>query len=330
MELAIDVVVEARSEELTAFLLGFLRGDSDGVQKDARHLYRLHLGLGTAGMARSAVGWGPRYHRIDSLLDAHTSGNYDEAARAADVEATQQQRAGEYAAAHATLHRAIRALEGAGASASSATLLGPFHLLHSYMLAKRLIHHNDHRGAARLLLRVARRIARFPAHAVPILTSAVIESQRAELPAPAFQYVSLLVTDPTYRQELDPQLRRKFETIVRRGVGAGGKEEDEEEEEDKEDDGAAGPVPMCIASGRYMTAKGAEAADGIEEAWCICPNSGMPALLVAYRRFIDAEAALAADGVARDPVCTQSIRKADLVRISAADILQRKSQRMKR
>lgn len=46
VEMAIDIVVEARVEALTASLLHFLNGDSDGVHKDAHHLYRLHLALG--------------------------------------------------------------------------------------------------------------------------------------------------------------------------------------------------------------------------------------------------------------------------------------------
>lgn len=254
----------------------------------------------------------------------HTQGNYDEAAKAADLHATQQQAAGEYGAAHATLHQAIRALEDAGASVPG-PLRGHFYLLHAYALAKRLIQHDDHRSAARLLLRVARRIAAFPAHPVPILTSAVIECQRAGLAGPAFQYASLLVTDPAYREGLDPQVRRKFETIVRRGFGVAAEQEPEDEKDDgHDDDDAAASRPMCIASGRFMGQRSEEASTGeAGQAWCVCPNSRMPALLMEYRRFIDAEAAVAPDGVAMDPVCGEPIRKADLVRMSAAEVLKR-------
>jgi len=48
VDLALHIVVEARNEELTASLLRFLDGASDGVQKDAHHLYRLHLALGAS------------------------------------------------------------------------------------------------------------------------------------------------------------------------------------------------------------------------------------------------------------------------------------------
>lgn len=255
---------------------------------------------------------------------AHTQGNYDEAAKAADLHATQQQAAGEYGAAHTTLHQAIQALEDAGARVPG-PLRGHFHLLHAYALAKRLIQHDDHRGAARLLLRAARRIAAFPAHPVPILTSVVIECQRAGLVGPAFEYASLLVTNPAYRESLDPQVRRKFETIVRRGAGVGGGTEQERgEEKDEEQDDAAASRPMCIASGRFMAKRSEGGSAGeAEQPWCVCPNSRMPALLMEYRRFIDAEAVIAPDGVATDPVCGQFIRKAELVRVSAAEIIKK-------
>jgi hypothetical protein len=151
---------------------------------------------------------------------------------------------------------------------------------------------------------------------VPILTSVVIECQRAELAGSAFKYALLLVTDPAYQQELDPQLRRKFETIVRRGVGVVA-EGGETEEVDGSIDGRC--LPMCLASGRYMSARAGTAE--VEDAWCICPNSHMPALLLEYRRFIDAEAAAAPDGTATDPVCGKPIHKADLVRVAATDVL---------
>lgn len=212
----------------------------------------------------------------------------------------------------------MRALGDAGAIVPSA-LRSHFHLLHSYTLAKRLIQHNEHHGAARLLLRIARRIAAFPVHAVPILTSVVIACQRAELGGPAFRYASLLVTDAAYRQQLDPQLRRKFETIVRRGAGVGAGSSTDQEEEEEEDESSC--PSMCIASGRYMSSHAEEAAESAEEAWCICPNSRMPALLLEYRRFLEAEAAVAPEGIATDPVCGQPIHKADLVRVSAADVL---------
>jgi WD repeat-containing protein 19 len=39
-----------------------------------------------------------------------------------------------------------------------------FTLLHSYMLVKKLVKRGDHDGAARMLLRIAESISKFPSH----------------------------------------------------------------------------------------------------------------------------------------------------------------------
>jgi WD repeat-containing protein 19 len=52
-------------------------------------------------------------------------------------------------------------------------------LLHSYIIVKNLVKRGKHHNAAQMLLRVAYNINQFPQHIVPILTSAVVECQRA-------------------------------------------------------------------------------------------------------------------------------------------------------
>lgn len=66
-------------------------------------------------------------------------------------------------------------------------------LLHSYILVKTHVALGDHGTAARLLVRVARDISKFPRHVVPILTSTVIECHRSGLRRTAFEYASLLM-----------------------------------------------------------------------------------------------------------------------------------------
>ena len=56
-----------------------------------------------------------------------------------------------------------------------------------------MVRRGDHEGAARMLLRVARSISRFPTHIVPVLTSTVIECQRSGLRNSAFEYASTLM-----------------------------------------------------------------------------------------------------------------------------------------
>ena len=52
-------------------------------------------------------------------------------------------------------------------------------VLHSYTLARLHVRRGEHRTAARMLLRVANNISKFPSHVVPILTSTVIECHRS-------------------------------------------------------------------------------------------------------------------------------------------------------
>ncbi|KAF5840991.1 hypothetical protein DUNSADRAFT_14848 [Dunaliella salina] len=52
---------------------------------------------------------------------------------------------------------------------------------------------NDHTTAARMLVRVARNISKFPKHIVPILTSTIIECNRAGLKKTAFEYAAMLM-----------------------------------------------------------------------------------------------------------------------------------------
>lgn len=77
-------------------------------------------------------------------------------------------------------------------------LLRALMLLHSYILVKSLVAINDHLNAARMLVRVAHSISKFPKHVVPILTSTVIECHRSGLKKTAFEYASMLMR-PEYR-----------------------------------------------------------------------------------------------------------------------------------
>merc|ERR1712217_748441 len=88
-------------------------------------------------------------------------------------------------------------------------------ILHSYVIVKRLVKGGDHATAAQMLLRVAKNIQQFPAHIVPILTSVVIECQRAKLSTEAYQYACMLMR-PEYRPQVAEQYKKKIENIVRK------------------------------------------------------------------------------------------------------------------
>lgn len=87
-------------------------------------------------------------------------------------------------------------------------------VIHSYILVRARVQLGDHEGAARLLVRVADHISRFERHTVPILTSCVIECQRAGLKRSAHDVASTLMRKE-YRDQIAPAHKRKIESIVR-------------------------------------------------------------------------------------------------------------------
>lgn len=288
---AIDIVGKARSDALTHTLIDFLMGEPDGVPKDPNYIYRLYIALG----------------------------NFPQAARTAVVIARQEQELGNYKQAHAILYETnIQLLEQRVHVPQ--TLRQPFILLHSYLLVRRLIKRADHPSAARMLLRVAKNISKFPSHIVPILTSTVVECFRVGLKTEAFEYAGVLMR-PEYRQKIDEKFKRKIEAMVRRP----GKQQDADEpdktiEEPKSPCPISGQmiprtelecpttkdeIPMCVVTGWHME----------REDWCVCPNSRMPALYSEYVKYIQVEQQANNDAASTpgeilpvlDPVCGNPI-----------------------
>lgn len=310
--------------------------------------------------------------------EQQAQGNYQEA-RTAVYEALHNLEGEEVAATSAS--------EGKCSSSSESRLRlqHRFVLLHSYALVKILIRHEHHEGAARLLLRVAQDAVHhhnssnsssyssssfyssssassclFPKsqqqvqQVVRLLTLVVVQCQRVGFLQEAFDHASVLVTNASYRNELDPAVRRKVETIVRRGAGGGGAHAAAEENDGDRmcaatqeealsrcpfcdvflsltqlhchhgrDNGMHDPdilLPMCIVTGRHM-----ERGD-----WCFCPNSGMPALYSEYLKYIDMERSggggktgtgtATAVAVALDPICGKPITKNQLIHLAPSEV----------
>jgi WD repeat-containing protein 19 len=124
------------------------------------------------------------------------------------------QELGNYKLAHSQLLETCRELTAQNKRVP-AELSRQLLLLHSYVLVKTLVKFNDHAAAARMLVRVAKSISKFPRHIVPILTSTVIECQRSGLKSTAFEYASMLMR-PEYRKGISEQYRAKIEKIVRK------------------------------------------------------------------------------------------------------------------
>merc|ERR1719210_921662 len=82
-------------------------------------------------------------------------------------------------------------------------------ILHSYILVKIHVKRGDHMKGARMLIRVANNISKFPSHIVPILTSTVIECHRSGLKNSAFTYAAMLMR-PEYRKDIDEKYKKKI------------------------------------------------------------------------------------------------------------------------
>ena len=161
----------------------------------------------------------------------------------------------------------------------------------------------EHLSAARMLIRVAKHISRFPMHIVPILTSTIIECHRAGLRASAFEYATTLMR-PEYRQQIGEAYKRKIEAIVRKP----GERTDVDEVETPspfdpnvlvaettlECPSTRNTLPYCLATGRHI----------VLSDLTMCPNCAFPALFSAFTQIIEAEGSC--------PMCQQEITLASI------------------
>jgi len=178
IDTAIEVVGKANNDTLTHQLIDFLVGERDGVPKDPNYIYRLYMALK----------------------------KYDDAAKTALIIARQEQEMGNYNLARTVLYETIRQLEDCDVNVPL-QMRNQFVALHSYECAKSLMKQKDHLGAARLFLRVAQNVSKFPLHTVGILTATVIECKRAKLNASCYEYAVMLMSQ--HRKKIQPDEVRK-------------------------------------------------------------------------------------------------------------------------
>lgn len=238
LNLAIEVVGKSGDNHLSRQLIDFLMGETDGIPKDAKFLFRLY-------MAKK---------------------QYKEAAKTAIIIAREEQSLGNYRNAHDVLFNMYQELltNNIPVPADMKTNLM---ILHSYTLARIHIKQGDHLKGARMLLRVAKNISKFPTHTVPILTSTVIECHRSGLFQSAFNYASILMR-PEHRNDIDEKYRKKFEGIIRKRPKKDGGESVEEPPKNTPCLFCSNPVPesdlycpqcknnlpYCVATGYHVTA----------------------------------------------------------------------------
>ncbi|KAI9206652.1 uncharacterized protein BJ171DRAFT_597315 [Polychytrium aggregatum] len=284
VDYAIQTVGVAKSDLLTHQLIDFLMGETDGVPKDAKYIFKLYMSLG----------------------------QFKEAARTAIIIAREEQTLGNYRAAHDLLLDNFRQLKLTKTRVPS-EIERMLMILHSYILVKTLVKLGDHTKAARMLIRVSNNISKFPAHVVPILTSTVIECQRAGLKKEAFEFAAMLMRRE-YRQKVDAKYKKKIEQIIRQ-EGKPRPEKDESIEETSTPcPFCSNPVPesvldciecknhlpYCIATGRHMVASD----------WSQCPRCEFPAL---FSEFVDLVGRTGLCPMCSNEISAESIRQAGTV-----------------
>nr|XP_030126799.3 WD repeat-containing protein 19 isoform X2 [Taeniopygia guttata]XP_030126800.3 WD repeat-containing protein 19 isoform X2 [Taeniopygia guttata] len=276
MEMAIETVGRAKDEALTNQLIDYLMGEGDGMPQDAKYLFRLYMAL--------------KQHR--------------EAARTAIIIAREEQCSGNYRNARDVLFSMYSELKTQKIKISS-EMATNLMILHSYILVKIHVKRGDHMKGARMLIRVANNISKFPSHIVPILTSAVIECHRAGLKNSAFSFAAMLMR-PEYRSKIDPKYKKKIETMVRR-----------RDTSEIEEPTTACPycafqlpecellcpscknnLPYCIATGRHM----------VRDDWTVCPHCDFPALYTEFKSLLQTENVC--------PMCSERINTVDLKKIN--------------
>lgn len=254
LDKAIALVAADGSDTLAHRLVDFLTGEQDGVAKNPIWVFKLYMALG----------------------------NHKRAADTALILAKNDSEMGLYRSAHEHLRTAAQALLDAKARLPS-PVARQLELLHGYLLVKRLVAINDHVGAAWMLRRAAARLSAFKVHTVQVLTSAVIECQRAGYKRTAHGYAMQLMR-PEYRNEVNPKFRRKIEALVRHP---------RDEEADTEltpcpvcaarigayalsCPACKSQLPMCIASGQHILA----------EELCTCPHCAWPARYSSFTEYL--------------------------------------------
>ncbi|XP_066488488.1 WD repeat-containing protein 19 isoform X1 [Tiliqua scincoides] len=276
IEMAIETVGQAKDEVLTNQLIDYLMGESDGLPKDAKYLFRLYMALK----------------------------QYPEAARTAIIIAREEQCAGNYRNAHDVLFSMYSELKTQNIKIPS-EMATNLMILHSYILVKMHVKCGDHMKGARMLIRVANNISKFPSHIVPILTSTVIECHRAGLKKSSFGFAAMLMR-PEYRNKIDLKYKKKIEAMVRRP--------DTSEAEEPTTPcpycefllpecellcpGCKNNLPYCIATGRHM----------VKDDWTVCPHCDFPALYSEFRNLLQNESTC--------PMCSEKVNIVNLKKIA--------------
>ncbi|KAG5897933.1 hypothetical protein JTB14_014047 [Gonioctena quinquepunctata] len=286
---AIDVVASSNDDSLSNTLIEFLLGESDGLPKDPKYLFRLY-------MAKK---------------------QYREASKSALIIANEEQINGNYRNAHDVLFAMCQELKQNGIKIPY-EMYANLMLLHSYILVRLHVRRGDHLKGARMLIRVANNISKFPSHVVPILTSTVIECHRASLRQAAYKYATTLM-NPEHRRSIDPKYSKKIEAVVRKPPKNGKDGEpiiDPVEpltpcpycenvlpETEVTCSSCKNNIPFCIITGRHI----------LNGDLTACPECDFPALRTEYLEFLENES--------QCPMCSEKVDSRRLIKVDAKPYL---------
>ncbi|XP_064636625.1 WD repeat-containing protein 19-like isoform X3 [Lineus longissimus] len=272
IEMAIETVGRANDDQLTHQLIDHLMGETDNMPKDAKYLFRLYMALK----------------------------QFREAARTAIIIAREEQNAGNYRNAHDVLFSMFQELKQNKIKIPT-EMINNLMILHSYILVKIHVKRGDHLKGARMLIRVANNISKFPAHIVPILTSTVIECHRSGLRNSSFSYAAMLLR-PEYKNQIDLKYKKKIEAIVR-------KPDKTEEEEPNTPCPYCGfhlpeteltcpecknNIPFCTITGRHI----------LKEDLTACPSCEFPAIYSEFISLLETEDTC--------PMCSEKVMSENL------------------
>eukprot|EP00755_Sulcionema_specki_P023223 Sspe_Gene.78375::Locus_49029_Transcript_1_1_Confidence_1.000_Length_4205::g.78375::m.78375/K19671/WDR19, IFT144; WD repeat-containing protein 19 len=267
---AIDVVGLSKSDTLVRQLVDYLTDDTNGKTTEPKLLFRLYMALG----------------------------KFEKGGGMAMIMAARDQKMGKYRPAHTTLFQTYKTFEKHRITVP-AELCRNLMLLHSYMIVKPLARVlQDHEASARMLVRTAKNINKFPEHIVPILTSCVTECHKVGMDRSAYDIAKQLVA-PEYRNEIPEKHKKKIETIVRKPGHLSKRTYEGKKSEAMLIDPTepTGPcpfcgnevpmtmldcpkcksiIPYCIVTGQHM----------VLDDWSMCPNCQFPALYAPFHKLI--------------------------------------------
>eukprot|EP00817_Percolomonadidae_sp_ATCC50343_P006499 CAMPEP_0117428804 /NCGR_PEP_ID=MMETSP0758-20121206/8434_1 /TAXON_ID=63605 /ORGANISM="Percolomonas cosmopolitus, Strain AE-1 (ATCC 50343)" /LENGTH=1219 /DNA_ID=CAMNT_0005215371 /DNA_START=468 /DNA_END=4125 /DNA_ORIENTATION=- len=280
---AIELVGIAKEDELTHHLVDYLMGDLDNVPKNAKFIFRLYMALE----------------------------NYSAAIRTALIIATQEQQNGNYKPAHDILFDTIRVLQSKSIHVP-ADLANSLMLVHSYTVIRDLGLLEEPELTARLIMRVAKNISKFPNHAVPILRTTIIMCYKAGLGKQALEYANMIL-QPEYRSKIDNKLKQFIRGIYRKNPDGAGEDEKlspcpycnyQLARTELECPSCKNELPYCIVTGEHMT----------RDDWCMCPSCKFPAKYTKFSKLLKRNEN-------KCPMCRETVKPSTVAKLNDVSLI---------